>query len=75
MTLVFFISYVLFQPPATIICRKFGPRYFLSTITLLWGAIMIAMGFAPTWTVLAGLRVILGALEVSKLLHLARKVG
>jgi MFS transporter, ACS family, DAL5 transporter family protein len=40
--LVFFIPYVLFQPPATVVIRKIGPRRFLSAITLLWGASMIA---------------------------------
>jgi MFS family permease len=39
--LVFFIPYVLFQPPATVIIRKIGPRRFLSAITILWGATMI----------------------------------
>lgn len=39
--LVFFITYVIFQMPATIVVRKFGPRIFLPTITLLWGIIMM----------------------------------
>lgn len=40
-TLVFFIPYVLFQPPATVVLRKVGPRAFLPLITFLWGCIMI----------------------------------
>lgn len=63
-TLVFFISYIIFQPPSTIIVRKVGPRLHLSAITLLWGAVMIAMGFAKDWKVMSGLRVLLGVLEV-----------
>jgi MFS family permease len=39
--LIFFIPYVLFQPPATVVLRKIGPRKFLSAITLLWGSCMI----------------------------------
>ena len=35
-TLVFFLTYVLLQPPATVAMRKIGPRLFLPTITLLW---------------------------------------
>ncbi|KAL8945669.1 MAG: hypothetical protein Q9222_007822 [Ikaeria aurantiellina] len=35
--LVFFPTYVIFQPLATVLCRKFGPRAFLATIALLWG--------------------------------------
>ena len=40
-SLVFFITYVLFQPPATVVLRKVGPRIFLPSITLLWGATMV----------------------------------
>jgi MFS family permease len=40
-TLIFFIPYVLFQPPATVILRKIGPRRFLSAIVVFWGATMI----------------------------------
>jgi hypothetical protein len=40
-TLIFFIPYVLCQPPATVLLRKIGPRYFLSAITIFWGATMI----------------------------------
>jgi MFS family permease len=40
-TLIFFIPYVIFQPIATVILRKVGPRIFLSCITLFWGATMI----------------------------------
>ena len=65
-TLVFFITYTLCQPPATVLCRKIGPRIFLSTITLMWGVVMIGMGFVDKWTSLVGLRVILGILEVSE---------
>ena len=39
--LVFFITYVICQPPATVLVRKLGPRNFLASITLLWGATMI----------------------------------
>jgi MFS family permease len=62
-TLVFFVSYIVFQPPSTIIVRKLGPRIFLSLITLVWGATMIGFGFVKSYKVLAGLRVLLGILE------------
>ena len=61
--LVFFISYVLLQPPATVIMRKIGPRIFLPTITILWGATMIGMGFVRTWTQMVPLRIVLGIFE------------
>lgn len=62
-TLVFFITYILFQPPATAATRKIGPRVFLSTIALLWGATMIGMGFVKKWEQLIPLRLILGIFE------------
>jgi MFS family permease len=62
-TLVFFITYVMCQPPSTVIVRKIGPRIHLSLITILWGALMIGMGFVKEWTQLAVLRVVLGILE------------
>ncbi|KAL8789791.1 MAG: hypothetical protein Q9195_006683 [Heterodermia aff. obscurata] len=39
--LVFFPTYVVFQPPATVLTRKLGPRKFLASICLLWGVIEI----------------------------------
>ncbi|KAL2135157.1 hypothetical protein VTI74DRAFT_9588 [Chaetomium olivicolor] len=62
-SLVFFITYVVFQPPSTVIVRKIGPRAHLAGITILWGACMIGMGFVKKWDQMAGLRVILGVLE------------
>ncbi|KAL4926660.1 major facilitator superfamily domain-containing protein [Aspergillus undulatus] len=62
-SLVFFITYTVFQIPATVIIRKMGPRLFLSSIVFFWGAVMIGFGFVPSWPAMAGLRVILGALE------------
>ncbi|OTB17790.1 hypothetical protein K445DRAFT_56309 [Daldinia sp. EC12] len=62
-TLVFFITYIIFQPPSTVLIRKLGPRIYLPTITFAWGAVMIGFGFSPTYEVLMGLRLILGAFE------------
>jgi len=61
--LLFFITYVLLQPPATVILRKIGPRIFLPTITLLWGITMICFGFVKNWTDMLGLRLVLGIFE------------
>lgn len=62
-SLVFFVTYILFQPPSTVLVRKIGPRIHLSTITFLWGCCMIGMGFVADWKHMAGLRVVLGVLE------------
>ena len=36
--LIFFPTYVILQPVATVVLRKLGPRIFLPSITVLWGA-------------------------------------
>ncbi|KAH6873790.1 major facilitator superfamily domain-containing protein [Thelonectria olida] len=61
--LVFFIPYILFQPPSTVLIRKIGPRLHLAAITMLWGGVMIGMGFVQKFAELAALRVVLGLLE------------
>ncbi|KAK5098063.1 hypothetical protein LTS08_006818 [Lithohypha guttulata] len=62
-TLVFFITYVIFQPPLTYLCRKIGPPVFLPGLCFLWGCIIIGFGFAQNWTTLVALRLLLGLLE------------
>jgi MFS family permease len=61
--LLFFVPYVLLQPPATAVLRKIGPRVFLSTTCLVWGMTTIAEGFVRNWSDLIPLRLILGACE------------
>ncbi|KAI0392327.1 MFS general substrate transporter [Xylariaceae sp. FL0594] len=62
-TLLFFITYILFQPPATVICRKLGPRPFLAFITIAWGIVLIGLGLVHNWGSLAVLRIVLGLFE------------
>lgn len=62
-SLVFFVTYIIFQPPSTVIVRKVGPRNFITIIVVLWGGCMIGMGFSNNWLVMAGLRIVLGVLE------------
>ncbi|KFG84063.1 putative phthalate transporter [Metarhizium anisopliae] len=61
--LVFFVTYIVFQPPSTILVRAIGPRVHLAAITLLWGAVMIGMGFVQNFSQLAALRAVLGLFE------------
>lgn len=39
--LIFFIPYVIFQPFATALIRKIGPRKFLSSMILAWAGVTI----------------------------------
>lgn len=48
-TLIFFVPYVIFQPLATVVIRKVGPRRFLSPIVVFWGATMIVSFFILFW--------------------------
>lgn len=61
--LLFFITYVALQPPATVVLRKLGPRTFLPSIVVIWGAVMIAFGFVKEWHTLLPLRLLLGIFE------------
>ncbi|KAJ9490197.1 hypothetical protein VN97_g3084 [Penicillium thymicola] len=61
--LMFFVPYIIFQPPMTVIIRKVGPTYFLGSIIVCWAGIMIGMGFVQDWGALVGTRVLLGVLE------------
>ncbi|KAI1822491.1 major facilitator superfamily MFS-1 [Xylaria intraflava] len=62
-TLLFFITYILFQAPSTVICRKVGPRPFLAFITIAWGIVLIGLGLVKNWGGLAALRLVLGLFE------------
>jgi MFS family permease len=61
--LLFFITYVALQPPATVVLRKLGPRIFLPSIVIIWGTVMIGFGFVKEWHTLIPLRLILGIFE------------
>lgn len=63
--LIFFIPYILFEFPGTVLARKIGPRLFLGSICTFWGVVMICFGFVKKWEQLAGLRVLLGTLEAA----------
>ncbi|KAF2111845.1 phthalate transporter [Lophiotrema nucula] len=63
MTSCFFITYVLCQAPMTWLTRAAGPRIVLPGVVFAWGILIIAFGFAKSWTTLVGLRLVLGILE------------
>ncbi|KAJ0158716.1 High-affinity nicotinic acid transporter, partial [Colletotrichum tanaceti] len=62
-SLVFFTTYITFQPISVILSRTLGPRAYFTGITMLCGGIVIGMGFLTHWTQMAALRVVLGALD------------
>jgi sugar phosphate permease len=59
----FFLTYVIFQPAMTVLCRKLGPKNFLSSICFAWGGVIIGFGFVHQWRVMIPLRLLLGLFE------------
>ncbi len=53
-SLVFFFTYAIGQPPATVLIRKIGPRIFLSFIVFAWGVVMIVSTYSA-WSLLSSL--------------------
>ncbi|BEJ17664.1 hypothetical protein CspHIS471_0610650 [Cutaneotrichosporon sp. HIS471] len=62
-TVMFFIPYILLEVPSQLGLRKFGAKLWLGTATVLWGIVMIGMGFVTNWQGLVALRAILGIFE------------
>jgi MFS family permease len=61
--LIFFITYFLFEMPATLALRPIGPRILLNALAVCWGAVMLGMGWANHWTVIVGCRMLIGIFE------------
>ncbi|KAL0567920.1 hypothetical protein V5O48_014074 [Marasmius crinis-equi] len=60
---IFYISYVLFQLPSNILCKRLGPGWFLPGITTLFGFVSLGTAFVHNKAQVAGVRVALGAFE------------
>jgi len=60
---IFFVSYILFQVPASQLLAKTGARTWLTLTIVSWGVITILMSFAGTPLELGVLRFLLGAAE------------
>lgn len=54
---------ILLRSQSQLGLRYFGARWWLGTSVLLWGFVLIGMGFVNTWGELALTRAILGAFE------------
>jgi len=60
---MYFIPYCIFECPANLVLKKFRPSIWLPCITVVWGIIMLSMGFVKTYPQLVGVRVCLGVAE------------
>lgn len=57
---IFTIASIAFQLPSTIAVRAFGPRIWLSFITVCFGVITLCTAFVKTWKQMIVLRILLG---------------
>lgn len=61
---LFFVIYIIFQFLFIIFVCKIGFRLYLVVIIVLWGVVMIGMGFVVNWEQMVGMRFFFGVLEV-----------
>ncbi|KAG2220157.1 hypothetical protein INT45_013855, partial [Circinella minor] len=59
----FFITYVIFEVPTNILCKKFGPRIWLSLITFMFGLLTMCIAFCTSFGSLTAARAMLGVAE------------
>ncbi|GMK58091.1 hypothetical protein CspeluHIS016_0501230 [Cutaneotrichosporon spelunceum] len=64
-TLAFFIPYIILEVPSQAGLRQFGAKLWLGGATVLWGVMMLCMGFVETWQQLTALRALLGVFEAT----------
>ena len=67
----FFISYILFEIPATMTCKIIGPGRFIPIITFIFGLITLLCAFVKTFPQLCGVRFVLGIAECGMLPSIA----
>ncbi|GAA5894425.1 hypothetical protein JCM6882_004816 [Rhodosporidiobolus microsporus] len=59
----FYIAYVVFEPPASYLCKRIGPGRFLPTLVVLFGIFSFAMAFVHSFGAAFALRFLLGVFE------------
>jgi MFS family permease len=60
---VFYISYIIFEIPATMACKWIGPGWFIPAISLGFGICSICTAFVTNLSSACGVRFLLGAFE------------
>ncbi|KIW12579.1 hypothetical protein PV08_09857 [Exophiala spinifera] len=64
---VFYISYIIFEIPATTACKYFGPGWFIPVTSLGFGVCSIGTAFVHTKAAACGVRFLLGIFEAGML--------
>ncbi|KAI8686431.1 putative transporter [Fusarium keratoplasticum] len=62
---LFFVTYILFEIPANLMCKYFGPRFWLSFITFGFGITTMCISFVKTYPALVVCRLLLGVFEAA----------
>ncbi len=60
---IFFAFYIASEVPSNLIIKKVSPRIWLGILTMVWGVIGMAMGFATSFSGLLAVRAFLGMAE------------
>jgi len=60
---IYFIGYVLFEVPCNIVLRLTSPRFWLPTLTLVWGIVCTLMGLTQNFAGFLAVRFFLGIAE------------
>ncbi|SPO06483.1 related to nicotinamide mononucleotide permease [Cephalotrichum gorgonifer] len=60
---IFYISYIVFEMPATLLCKWMGPGWFLPLVTLGFGMASIFCSLTHTTAQISGVRFVLGIFE------------
>lgn len=60
---VFFVTYVVFEPPSNMLLVRFKPSVYLPCIMAIWGALTCVMAKIDTFEHLVALRILVGVFE------------
>lgn len=63
---LFFVTYILFEIPANFLCKRMGPRIWLSFITFGFGVVTMGMAFITNRASLLACRLLLGLFEAGE---------
>lgn len=64
-TSIFYVTYVLFETPATVLLRTLRPSRMIPGVVILWGAVVIGNGFAQNYPTVLACRLLLGICEAA----------
>jgi len=60
---IFYVSYILFEIPSNIACKKIGPGYFIPAVSLGFGICSVCTAFCHNQATISAVRFLLGMFE------------